>query len=117
MECSGSECSTTTASCSCEGMQTSKCGVSCECPSCTGQNPLDFMEIMWHKASLAAMLEVKKDRIKSKLEKAFGKALDQGADAVVDAVAKKMQAAVVTSSSEQELRGKLRSILSDAMKN
>ena len=114
MECTEPECSTSAASCSCESTQ---CGMSCECPSCTGQNPMDFVEIMWHKAALAAMLEVKKDRIKTRLEKTFGKALDQGADAVVDAIAKKMKSAVVSSSSEQELRGKLRSILNEAMKN
>ena len=118
MECNGPECSTTSSSSSCEGMKGCSCGTSsCECPSCTGQNPIEFMEIMWHKAALAAMLEVKKDRIKTRLEKSFGKALDQGADAVVDAVAKKMQSAIQSSSTEQELRGKLRSILNEAMKN
>ena len=65
---------------------------------------------------MAAMLELKKERIKPKLEKSFGQALDKGADAMVDAIQKKIKSAVLLSSSEQELRGKLGSILSEATK-
>jgi len=37
------------------------------------------------------MFEAKKDRIKSRLEKSFGPTLDKGADAVVEAIQKKIR--------------------------
>jgi len=114
-QCSSGECSTVSQS-SCESSCECGSSSSCACPSCSGQNPIDFVVTMWHKAAMAAMLEAKKDRIKSRIEKAFGPALDQGADAVVEAIQKKMQSAVLGSSSEQELRSKLVSILSEAVR-
>ena len=111
MECNGPQCSTSgTNSNSCES--DSCCDEGCGCPS--GQDMLKFAEIMWHKAAMAAMFEVKKDRIKSRLEKSFGPTLDKGADAVVEAISNKIKNAVQSSKSEQELRNKLSSILSEA---
>ncbi len=69
---------------------------------------------MWHKATMAAMFEAKKDRIKARLEKSFGPTLDKGADAMVEAVSKKISFAVKSSKSEQELHNKLVSILTEA---
>ena len=113
MECNGPQCSTSgTNSSSCKS--DSCCDGGCECPSCSGQDMLKFVEIMWHKAAMAAMFEVKKERIKSRLEKSFGPTLDKGADAVVEAIGKKIKSAVQSSKSEQELRNKLSSILSEA---
>ena len=112
MECNGPECSTLgtksnsdNESCGCDG--------GCECPSCSGQDLLKFGEIMWHKAAMAAMFEAKKDRIKSRLEKSFGPTLDKGADAVVDAISKKISTAVQSTKTEQELHNKLVSILTE----
>ena len=112
MECNGPECSTLgtksnsdCGSCGCDG--------GCECPSCSGQDLLKFGEIMWHKAAMAAMFEAKKDRIKVRLEKSFGPTLDKGADAVVDAISKKIGMAVQSAKTEQELHNKLVSILSE----
>ena len=112
MECNGPECSTSgtksnsdSESCGCDG--------SCECPSCSGQDLLKFGEIMWHKAAMAAMFEAKKDRIKSRLEKSFGPTLDKGADAIVDAISKKISTAVQSAKTEQELHNKLVSILTE----
>ncbi len=115
MECNGPECSTVQTSCSCEEKTSSGCE-GCECPSCSGQNPLDFVVMMWHKAAMAAMLELKKERIKSRLESSFGETLDKGADAMVEAIQKKIQSAVQGASAEQELRSKIASILNEATK-
>jgi len=112
MECNGTECSTVQTSCGCE----EKTSSGCECPSCSGQNPLDFVVMMWHKAAMAAMLELKKERIKSRLESSFGETLDKGADAVVEAIQKKIQSAVQGANTEQELRSKIASILNEATK-
>lgn len=90
------------------------CDEGCECPSCSGQDMLKFVEIMWHKAAMAAMFEAKKDRIKSKLEESFGPTLDKGADAMVEVISKKIRSAVQNSKTEQELHHKLSSILTKA---
>lgn len=108
MECNGTQCSTSSKS---DG-ESCDCNDGCECPS--GQDMLKFAEIMWHKAAMAAMFEAKKDRIKSRLEKSFGPTLDKGADAVVEAISKKLRAAVQSSKNEQELHQKLASILTEA---
>ncbi|MCH6586238.1 MAG: hypothetical protein IH792_04335 [Thaumarchaeota archaeon] len=87
MECNGQQCSTLRTNSDCEESDSCSDG-GCECPS--GQDLLKFGEIMWHKAAMAAMFEAKKDRIKSRLEKSFGPTLDKGADAVVEAIQKKI---------------------------
>ncbi len=113
MECNGSQCSTLRTNSA--PQESGSCsGGGCECPSCSGQDLLKFGEIMWHKAAMAAMFEVKKDRIKSRLEKSFGPTLDKGADAVVEAISKKINSAVQSSKTEQELHSKLVSILTEA---
>ena len=111
MECNDNSCSTEQSS---SGCCDTKSG--CECPSCTGGNPIDFVVMMWHKAAMAAMLELKKERIKVRLESSFGESLDKGADAMVEAIGKKMQAAVAGSTIESDLRAKLTAILNDAMR-
>ncbi len=111
MECNGPQCSTSQSS----GSQECDSCNDCECPGCTGQDVLKFTEIMWHKAAMAAMLEAKKDRIKSRLEKQFGLALDKGADAVVEAIGKKISFAVQGSNSEQELNNNLYSIIKESL--
>ena len=112
MECNGPECSTLGTKSNSDS-ESCDCGGGCECPSCSGQDLLKFGEIMWHKAAMAAMFEAKKDRIKSRLEKSFGPTLDKGADAVVDAISKKISTAVQSAKTEQELHNKLVSILTE----
>ena len=119
MECNGPECSasmhnnTRSSGCGCECGPSS--GNGCACPSCTGQNPLEFAEMLWHKAAIEAMIEIKKERIKARLEQSFGPAIDKGADAVVSAIQKKMQATIQNAHGEQELKNKLASIMSEAL--
>jgi hypothetical protein len=77
---------------------------------------MDFVMMMWHKAAMEALLELKKEKIKEKLAQVLGPAIDKGADAVIDAMHKKITAAVQGSASEQELRAKLSSIMSEVFK-
>ena len=124
MECNGPECSSQSmryqaqsSGCACE------CGPSssgyakngCNCPGCTGQNPLEFAEMLWHKAAVEAMIEVKKEKIKSRIEQSFGPAIDKGADAIVSAIQKKMQAVMQNAQGEQDLKNKLAAIMSEAL--
>ena len=125
MECNGPECSTssmhsstqTNSGCGCEcgPSSSSSAGNECSCLGCTGQNPLEFAEMLWHKATIEAMIEVKKEKIKARIEQNFGPAIDKGADAVVSAIQKKMQAAIQNAQGEQELKNKLASIMSEAL--
>lgn len=89
---------------------------SCDCPGCTGGDPMDFVMMVWHKAAMEAMIEIKKDKIKAKMEAAFGDAMDKSADAVLESMHKIISATMQKSSAEGELRGKLASIMSEAMK-
>ena len=120
MECNGPECSTSMHNSTQSSRYDCECGPSssgngCNCPGCTGQNPLEFAEMLWHKAAVEAMIEIKKERIKARLEQSFGPAIDKGADAVVSVIQKKMQAAMQNAQGEQELKNKLASIMSEAL--
>ena len=128
MKCYGPECSTssmhgstqTNSGCRCEcGLSplSSSAGNGCNCTVCTGQNPLEFTEMLWHKVAIEAMIEVKKEKIKARIEQSFGPAIDKGADAVVSAIQKKMQATMQNAQGEQELKNKLASIMSEALGN
>ena len=114
MECNGQQCSTEKAKSDSHGSGSCGSNGGCECPSCSNQDLLKFGEIMWHKAAMAAMFEAKKDRIKTRLEESFGSTLDKGADAVVEAISKKIGFAVKSSKTEQELHNKLVSIITEA---
>ena len=120
MECNGQSCSSNSGINS-SHKESDSCGEdrclgsSCDCPSCSGQDVLKFAEIMWHKAAMAAMFEIKKDKIKSRLEKSFGPTLDKGADVVVEAISNKIGSAIKGAKSEKELRSKLASIMTEAV--
>ena len=88
---------------------------SCDCPGCTGQNPMEFVTKMWHKAAMEAMLEIKKDKIKAKMEAAWGDSIDKAADAMLESMGKVMSATVQKSSAEGEFKNKLASIMAQAM--
>ena len=58
-------------------------------------------------------VEVKKDRIKARIDNSFGEQLDKGGDAVVEAISNKIKSAVQSSKTEQQLHSKLSSLLND----
>jgi hypothetical protein len=115
MECNGPECSTvTTSTCECNSSsQDCACGGH-GCPGCNPNiNPLDFMTKMWQKAALTAMFEVKKDKVKEKMLKAYGDVIDKGADATVEAFGKKIMSMMESAHSEQEFKNKLAAIMNE----
>jgi hypothetical protein len=112
-QCNEMECSTTSSSCG-PSSQECPCGGQ-GCPGCNPNiNPLDFMTSMWQKAALTAMFEVKKEKVKEKMLKAYGDIIDKGADATVEAFGKKIMSTIEASSSEQEFRNKIASLMSEA---
>lgn len=87
----------------------------CNCPGCTGGDPMEFMMTMWHKAAMEAMIEVKKDKLKAKMEAVWGDTIDKSADAMLESMGKTMAAIMQKSSAEGELKNKLASIMAQAM--
>jgi hypothetical protein len=115
-QCNSIECSTETSDCRCSTENSCPCGDQ-GCPECNPSiNLIDFATLMWHKAAFTALSELKKDKVKKKLDAAFGDMLDKSADAAVEAMSKKLQSMVIKSSSENEFRNKLSSILSESAK-
>ncbi len=107
-ECNENGCDTGNHSdCGC-APEESSCGSSC--------GSSDMMMTMWHKAAMQAMIELKKDAIKIKLQAKFGDTIDKGADAVVDAIGTKMQASIQQEQAMGNLKDKLFSILAEALK-
>ena len=70
-QCNSMECSTQ-VSCDCSSSeQECPCGGQ-GCPGCnTNINPIDFASTMWHKAGFEAINELKKEKVKAKMEAAF----------------------------------------------
>ncbi len=79
-------------------------------------NILDFASSMWHKAAFDALAELKKEKVKQRLEKTFGGTLDKGADAITEEMAKKFHSMIASQQTEQEFRNKLASIFSEISK-
>lgn len=118
-QCNGPECSTASSSgCGC-GTSSQDCACGGQgCPGCNPNiNPQDFMVMMWQKAALAAMFEVKKDKVKEKMLSKYGDIIDKGAEATVEAFSKKMFSMMESAHSEQEFRNKLASIMNEAKRN
>jgi len=104
----------------CETGSYKDCGCQSEesCSTCSDSScgSGDMMMVMWHKAAMQAMIELKKEAIKTKLQANFGEALEKGADAVVEAMGTKMQASIQQEQTMGNLKSKLRSILAEALK-
>ena len=98
------------------GCQSDESCSTCSDSSCCSSGTSDMMMAMWHKAAMQAMIELKKDAIKTKLQAKFGEATDKAADAVVEAIGTKMQASIQQEQVMGNLKSKLRSILAEAIK-
>lgn len=113
-ECNSMECSTQSdPSCGPAG-QECPCGGQ-GCPGCNPNvNPLDFMTMMWQKATFEAMFEVKKEKVKEKIIAAYGDVIDKGAQASVEALGKKITSMMDAASSQEEFRNKIASLMNEA---
>ena len=113
-QCCGPECSTITSSCCGPSGQECPCGGQ-GCPGCNPNiSPQDFMANLWHKAAFDAMYEVKKDKLKEKMLKAYGEIIDKGAEATLEAFSKKIFSLMESSKIESDFRGKLSKIMDEA---
>jgi len=76
-------------------------------------DPIEISMIMWHKAFFQAMHEVKVERMKKRIEAAFGPTLDKSADATIESFGKIWQSMLLQSEGKKELASKLQKIYSE----
>ena len=103
----------------------------CECPchacgaeTCAGcaqmhggkgaVDPVEMGVVMWKQAFHSAMMEVQAEKLKKRIEAAWGPMMDKVADAAVESMSKLWQSMLQQAGSEQEFREKLAKIWSEA---
>ena len=108
MECKTGTCNVEEdATCSCTSeMECSDCG-------CVTADPVKQSMELLHKAFHDALYQAHVERLKKRIDASFGPALDEGADAMIEAAAKVWQSMSVQSESKKELESKLQKIISE----
>ena len=76
-------------------------------------DPIEISMRMWHKAFFQAMHEVHVERLKKRIESAFGPALDKSADAAIESFGKMWQSMLMQSDGQKEFASKLQKIYSE----
>ena len=113
MECTTESCKMETdASCSC----ICACGSNKpyeECCGCKLQDPIQHAMMMWHKSFFAALQEAQTERLRKRIEAAFGPTMDKAADAVIDTIGKVWNSMLIQSEAKKDLASKLQKIYSE----
>ncbi|VVC06291.1 Uncharacterised protein [uncultured archaeon] len=102
-----------------EGHATCACGSGKsyhDCCGCDTMDPIDISMQMWHKAFFQAMHEVHVDRLKKRIESAWGPAMDKSADAAIESFGKMWQSMQLQSEGKKEFASKLQKIYSESSK-
>lgn len=81
-----------------------------------GASAVDMAAMNWRKAYFAAHMELMTEKLKKKMDAAWGPMVDKAADAVVESMGKQWMAMVQESGAEQELREKLARLFSEGQK-
>jgi len=79
-------------------------------------DPVEMGMTMWKQAFFNAMMETHAEKLKKRIEAAWGPMMDKVADAVVEAMGKQWQAMLQQAGADQELREKLARIWSEGQK-
>ncbi len=77
-------------------------------------NPAQILIPMWYKAFFTAQSELMTEKIKKRIETAYGPTMDKLADAFIESMGKQWQAMVQKTSANQEFQEKLTKILGEA---
>ncbi len=77
-------------------------------------NPTQMLIPMWYKAFFTAQSELMAEKIKKKIETAYGPTMDKLAEAFMESMGKQWQAMVQKASANQEFQEKLTKILGEA---
>jgi hypothetical protein len=79
-------------------------------------DPVEMGIVMWKKAFMEAMTQLQAEKLKKRIEAAWGPTMDKVADAALEAMGKQWQSMLQLSGAEQELREKIARIWSEAPK-
>ena len=77
-------------------------------------NPAQMLIPMWYKAFFTAQSELMTEKIKKRIELAYGPTMDKLAEAFMESMGKQWQAMVQKTSANQEFQEKLTKILGEA---
>ena len=111
MKCESGTCNTEEdATCSCTSeMECNDCG-------CGTVDPVKQSMELLHKAFHDALYQAHVERLKKRIDAAFGPALDKASDAMIETAAKVWQSNLVQSEAKKELESKLQKIFSETSK-
>ena len=115
MECTSESCSMekgTTCPCG-SGISYKEC---CGSECCQFMDPVEHAREMWHKAFFQAMHEAQVERLRKRIETAWGPTMDKVADATIESFGKMWQSMLLQSEAKKELEAKLQKIFSEAGK-
>lgn len=90
------------------------CG--CECGQSMSMDPVEHAKEMWHKSFFQAMNEAQVERLRKRIESAWGPTMDKMADAVMESFGKYWQSMLLQSEAKKELEAKLQKIFAEANK-
>ena len=105
----------TDESCKMEGHATCACGSNKPYEECCGceMDPIEISMRMWHKAFFQAMHEVHVEKLKKRIESAWGPTIDKSADAAIESFGKMWQSMQLQSEGKKEFASKLQKIFSE----
>jgi hypothetical protein len=79
-------------------------------------DPVEHAKEMWHKSFFQAMHEAQVERLKKRIETAWGPTMDKAADAAVESFGKFWQSMLLQAEAKKEFEAKLQKIFSESGK-
>ena len=107
----------TDGTCKIENTENCACGSSKsydQCCGCETMDPIQHALMAWHKAFFAAHHDAMTERMRKKIETAYGPTMDKAADAVFEAIGKMWSSMLTQSEAKKEVASKLQKIFSEA---
>jgi hypothetical protein len=77
-------------------------------------DPVEHARQEWHKAFFQALNEAHVERLRKRIETAWGPSMDKVADAVIESFGKYWQSMIMQSEAKKELDAKMQKIFSDS---
>ena len=77
-------------------------------------NPAQILIPLWYKAFFSAQSELMTEKLKKRIDSAYGSTMDKLADAFMESMGKQWQAMVQKTSANKEFQEKLMKILGEA---
>jgi len=87
-----------------------------QCCGCETTDPIQHAMIAWHKAFFAAHHDALTERMRKRIETAYGPTMDKAADAVFETIGKVWSSMLTQSEAKKDLASKLQKIFSETNK-